>query len=957
MDRPLYKKNMRVYLIVLFILGSYPCINAQSSLQGTIQDVSQKTGIEKATLTIKELNKTQQSGVNGSYLFVDLPKGTYTLEVKRGGFTTQTISTIELGENEIKTINVSLEPTSVTKGQVVINRRPKKDGTLQQLKVQHNLGMVSNGISGEEIRKAPDPKVSDVLKRIAGASIQDNKFVIVRGLTDRYNYAFLNGAPLPSSESDRKAFSFDIFPSNVLQGINIIKTAGPSLPGEFAGGIIQIATIDAPDKKINSIGLSFGYNAISTFRNFYTSGDSPLDFLGLGGKKRLLPSDIPGSAAYAALDVHEKARWAQKMNYNWSPLARTALPNSSLQYTLGNTYIFPNKQSFGYIAAYSYQNNQSFAFNTRREFEESASGVVQRMELNDSIFTQNVLNTVMLNGKYVLNANHSIQIKNLYSINSEDKVNVRNGVREMDNDPRQWEKATNFWYTQNKALSSQLIGTHTLDKYSLSWNLGYSDVDRTIPALRRVIYRKYSYLEDDPNEQYIAVIQNNGTIPTAAGNMFWSEANESIYSANYEIERSFKRDSSQITIKMGGMHAYRNRDFQARNFGFSKYNGGGVNFYDSLLLASPSSIFIPEHLGLMDNGRGGFKLDEATNVDDSYQANSLLHAGFLQMDGKWKKWLRLNGGLRVESYRQSFDYIEFGTNNDTSIVTTVVDFLPSANLIVSLSPRMNVRASSYRTVSRPEFRELAPFTFYNFVIDNIISGDPNLQRTSIMNYDLRYEYLIGNGQNFNVSGFYKSFTNPIELVNRTGTSGAPELFYTNVPGVKTLGAEVEYRFQLGFLSKKENHKLWDQLTVNLNGSIIKSRVNVGDSLAGQNEYTNGRPLQGQSPYLINAGLSYQSVDKKWAMSVAYNRVGQRIYIVGNEQEPSVWENGRNMLDFQCVRNFDDRFELRLNVRDALANQLVFFQDLNKNYKYDEGDNQWQTTTFGQTISLSLKYSF
>jgi outer membrane receptor protein involved in Fe transport len=609
------------------------------------------------------------------------------------------------------------------------------------------------------------------------------------------------------------------------------------------------------------------------------------------------------------------------------------------------------------VAAYSYQNNQTFSLNTRREFEESATGVVQRMELRDSVFTQNVLNTGMLNLKYSFSPKSNIQFKNLYSVNAEDKINVRNGVREMDNDPRQWEKATNFWYTQNKALSSQLYGTHDNEKLVFNWNLGYSNVDRVIPALRRVIHRKYSLNEDDPNEQYIAVVQNNGTIPTAAGNMFWSDANESIYSAIYDVEKRFQLDSFNINLKVGAMHQFRDRDFEARNFGFSKYNGGGVNFYDSLLLASPSSIFNDENLGLMANGRGGFKLDEATNVDDSYQASSFLNAGYVQIDGNWKQKIRLNGGLRVESYRQAFNYIEFGSNNDTSIKTTVVDFLPSANLILSLTPRMNIRASSYKTVSRPEFRELAPFTFYNFVIDNIISGDPNLQRATIMNYDLRYEYLIGNGQNFNISGFYKDFTNPIELVNRTGTSGAPELYYTNVPGVTTFGGEIEYRFNLGFLSKKENHKVWDQLSMNINASLIRSRVELGDSLFGQNEYPEGRPLQGQSPYIINAGIYYQSLDKKWAFSAAYNRVGQRIYIVGNEQEPSVWENGRNLVDFQLVRNFDDKFEIRLNVKDALANELVFFQDLNKNQKFDAGDNAWQNITFGQTVSLSLKYNF
>jgi TonB-dependent receptor len=948
---------VRFSTVLLFLLGIYNIQHAQSTVKGIVKDGSNGDPVENAKITLVGSEKRCLSDANGAFELAGIPKGKYSLEIKASTFNVYVLSDVTIGENEVKELNIAMEAADLVKGPVVVTRKVKKDGVVELIRVQHNLGVVSNGISAEDIKKNNDSKVSDVMKRISGASIQDNKFIVIRGLSDRYNYAFLNGASLPSSESDRKAFSFDIFPSNVLSSISVVKTASPSMPGEFAGGIINITTIEPSDKPINSLALSAGYNAISTFRNFYRSGDSKLDVLGFGGKDRLLPTGIPGSAEYAALDVHERARWAQKMNYNWAPEQRSAMPNSSIQYSLGKTFEFKNKQSLGYVAAYSYQNNQTFSLNTRREFEESATGVVQRMELRDSVFTQNILNTGMLNLKYSFSPKSNIQLKNLYSVNAEDKINVRNGVREMDNDPRQWEKATNFWYTQNKALSSQLYGTHDNEKLVFNWNLGYSNVDRVIPALRRVIHRKYSLNEDDPNEQYIAVVQNNGTIPTAAGNMFWSDANESIYSAIYDVEKRFQLDSFNINLKVGAMHQFRDRDFEARNFGFSKYNGGGVNFYDSLLLASPSSIFNDENLGLMANGRGGFKLDEATNVDDSYQASSFLNAGYVQIDGKWKQKIRLNGGLRVESYRQAFNYIEFGSNNDTNITTTVVDFLPSANLIVSLTPRMNIRASSYKTVSRPEFRELAPFTFYNFVIDNIISGDPNLQRATIMNYDLRYEYLIGNGQNFNISGFYKDFTNPIELVNRTGTSGAPELYYTNVPSVTTFGGEIEYRFNLGFLSKKENHKLWDQLSMNINASLIRSRVELGDSLFGQNEYPEGRPLQGQSPYIINAGVYYQSQDKKWAFSAAYNRVGQRIYIVGNEQEPSVWENGRNLVDFQLTRNFGEKFEMRLNVKDALANELVFFQDLNKNQKFDEGDNEWQNVTFGQTVSLSLKYNF
>lgn len=929
----------------------------QSTLKGKIIDGTNNDPVEFAKITILGTDKRCVTNSSGEFELINLEEGEFTLEVKAATYNVSLIKKVKVGSKETKELQIDMLPADHEKGTVTVTRKVKKDGVVELIKVQHNLGVISNGISAEDMKKAPDPKASDILKRVTGASIQDNRFIVIRGLSDRYNYAFLNGAPLPSSETDRKAFSIDIFPSNVLSNIRILKTASPELPGEFAGGVISINTVEPTENNYQNISIGGSYHAITTLNNFYQSRDSKLDIIGLGSIDRSLPSEIPSTEIFATLSKDDKARLAQNMKFNWSPISKTALPNTSFQYSLGRNYNFEKNRSFGFAAAYSYQNSMTFSMNTRREFEESATGIVKKMELKDSVFNQNVLNTGMLNFKYNIGKRSYLQLKNLASITSDDKINIRTGVRELDNDPHQYEKATNFWYTQNKLMSSQLIGKHDFEKWVFNWNLGRSDVDRVIPALRRVVYRKYALSEDDPYEQYVAIIQNNGTIPTAAGNMFWSEANEKIYNANYDIEKILEFDSIQINIKIGGMHQFRDRDFTSRNFGFSKYSPNGSGFNSQILLESPSSIFEDANLGMMQNGMGGFKLDEATNVDDSYQASSILNAGFIQFDSKYKGIIKFFGGVRIESYGQSFRYTEFGSNAKQNIDTTVIDFLPSGNVILSITPKMNVRASTYKTVSRPEFRELAPFTFYNFVIDNIVSGDPSLKRAVILNYDVRYEYLIGNGQNFNISGFYKDFTNPIELINRTGTSGAPELYYTNVLSAKTYGAEIEYRFNLGILSKKKDHPIWDQLSINLNGSLIRSSVNT-EGISGQNVYAKGRPLQGQSPYIINAAIYYQSLNKEWSVSAAFNRVGQRIYIVGNEQEPSVWENGRNMLDFQVVRTIKDKFEIRCNIKDALAQELVFFQDINKNYKYDKGiDNDWQNTTFGQSISISLKYNF
>lgn len=941
-------------LLTLLICGS-TAFSQNGFIKGQIGDGTTNELIPGVKVTIDGQQKGAMTDLDGIFVLANLTPGSYSITITYPTYQTKKLTDISVISGDTAFVRISLEKEVKEVGAVTVKGTVSKESNENIIKMQRNSATVVDGISQESIKKSPDSKASDVLKRVSGASVQDNKFVVVRGLSDRYNFALINGAPLPSSESDRKAFSFDIFPSNMLDNLVIIKTATPDLPGEFAGGVIDINTTEAKTKNFHSIQLGGGFNTLTTFQNFRSSQRGSLDLLGLGAGERAIPSEIPETATFAELTKDEKARLAEKMSFDWSAKNGKALPNGSLQYTLGRTIAIKEK-SLGLVFAYSYQNNKNANLVTRREFEEQATGVIQKMELNDSVFSQNIMNSAMLNLSFKFNEKNKIAFKNLYSINSEDKINVRRGVREMDNDPHQWERSTNIWYTQNNLYTSQLIGNHELKKGKFNWNTGFSTVQRDIPNLRRVVYRKYSLEETDTLERYVAVIQNNGTIPTAAGNMFWSTSNERIFSAKYDYSLPVKIGKIKNEFKIGGMHQYRDREFVSRNFGFSQYKPTGSSFNSQLLLLPEDQIFAPENLGLLDNGQGGFKLEEASSVDDSYQAEAFLHAGFLMVDSRIgeKEKLRIVGGARLESYNQRFHYIEFGSNQEKNIDTTVNDILPSVNLIYAINTKMNIRASYYKTVSRPEFRELAPFAFYNFLQDNILSGNPNLQRALINNYDVRFELFPGAGQVFSISGFYKSFTNPIELINRTGTSGAPELYYSNVPKVTNYGTELEYRLKLGFINKAKDSTFLDGMTFYTNLSLIKSRVDLTNFTGSGGE----RPLQGQSPYIVNAGLMYNSFKGDWSASVSYNVVGQRIYIVGNVQEPSVWENGRNVIDFQISKIIKEKIEIKLNVKDVLAQDLVYFQDLNGNLKYDEGtDNNWQNVTYGQTVSLSLKYNF
>ncbi len=930
-------------------------LSAQTgAISGTVLDDDNKP-VKEYTIRLSVANKATIDQEKGTFLFSALSAGTYTYEVKAPGFESFKSENITVVEGQTTNTQVVLKTKSQTTGDIRIERKTDKNkGDMEVTKMQINQAGVVDGINKNTFVKTPDSRVSQVFKRVSGASVQDNKFVVVRGLSDRYNFALINGAPLPSTESDRKAFSFDIFPSNTLENLFIMKSATPELPGEFAGGVIDIKTVEPRSEKFQNIQIGAGYNTLSTLKDFKSYTGSSTDILGYGTNARAIPDGLPSTADFNALTTQQKADYAKLIPANWSTTRGTALPNGSLQYSVGNKIKLKEKQSMSYIFAYSYSNANSFSLVTRREFEEQVAGVVTKNELKDSAYTKSILNTALLNLKFDLSKRTELQLKTLYSVSSDDKVNSRQGKRDMDIESMYKERSTNIWYTQNNLLTTQLLGKHNWkDDWKFNWSVGYSNVKRDIPFLRRMVYQQV-----DTTLPYFAVIQNNDISTLGAGNMFWSTMSENIASARYDFSKQIGGDDSKNLLKFGDMHQYRGRDFAARNLGFSKFDpAGSSSFNSNLLLLPEDQIFATENLGLMADGQGGFKLEEGTNVDDSYDASSLLHATYAMVDARVFSKLRVVTGVRAESYQQKFHYVQFGSNLDQYIDTTVLDLLPSINLTYKITERFQWRASAARTVSRPEFRELAPFTFYNFLNDNLASGNPQLKRATINNYDTRLEYFPGKGQIISVSGFYKTFKDPIELLLRTGTSGTPELYFNNIEKAYSYGAELEYRMNLGWMNRTDSNSIFSRTTFYTNASLIRSAADLS-AFAGLEEYPGStRPLQGQSPYILNVGLFYES-QKDLMINFSYNYVGQRIAIAGSIQEPSVWENGRHVLDFQIGKTWKDKYELKLNCADLLAQDLVFFQDINKNKRYDKGvDSAWQEITFGQTITLNFKYKF
>jgi TonB-dependent receptor len=981
---------MQKYLTLITLLILTTCLTAQTGrISGTVVDSKTGETLPGATILVEGTSRGASADFDGKFAINNVPAGKVSLLISYISYTTKKIAGVTVKENDVTDLNVALEPSSsqdLTEVEVVVTLN-KENNTALVLQ-QKNNASVSDGVSAETIKRTPDRNTSDVLKRVSGASIQDNKFAIVRGLNERYNAAYLNGAPLPSTESDRKAFSFDLFPSNMLDNLVIIKTARPDLPGEFAGGIIEINTKSIPEKNFVTVAAGTGYNTITTGRErlYYNGGKT--DWLGMDDGTRALSDKVPAYENFSN-DMNEQARLAREVPVSdWGIHKKNFAPNTSFQASAGWNVKRKEKDFLGVLASLSYNNTNTFFTTERLSYLSGIPGDEEDPLLLDRRFDDRTFQTQKLIGGLLnlsckLNENNSISLKNLYSIASDDRVIERQGTTTPVETNPLLVKSTALWFTQNNALTSQLIGDHYLPKARIrvNWNGNYANVKRVIPNLRRHTYTRLSYMEDkntdpseppffDPNDTIwkAQIGASNSSSNDYSGVMMWSDLNEVIYNGKVDVTHNYKLNSKlTLESKAGGLYQIRDRDFNFRQLTYSEYGvpGGPTTFSTPLSYLPENEIFVQQNMGALSPSTvgspqiGGFKLVEATLPQSSYKAGSNLAAGYFMVDLKYNSFLRLVTGLRVESYRQKLEYFDNLYLVNKKVITqdtTVTDLLPSLNLIYSPTDKINLRGSYSKTINRPEFRELAPFLFYDFNTQFSLNGDPNLKRALIDNYDLRLEWFPGAGQLVSVSGFYKHFENPIELSKAQNPTA---LIYQNVSSAFCQGIEFEYRINIGKFHKQDSTTLGrflDNLTLFSNLALIRSKIDRSNSQAIYD-----RPMQGQSPYLFNGGVSYIDTKYNYSFSVMLNRVGQRIYIVGNDMFEEVWEMPRTVLDLQLTKSFfKNKLDIRFNMKDLLAKSQPLRYVQNFDAKPLSGSSRtapFWTQRLGTQFSFQVVYKF
>lgn len=938
----------RCLAVIFQLIFAVITFGQTGSISGKVTESERAEPIPFAKVMIEGQSKGVVTDLDGNFVLSHLQKGIYSLSISATGYNTKIISSVSVSEGLVTTLSVSLDAVVKEIGPITITVTLNKETNENLIKMQRMSAGQVDGISQETIKRSPDRDASAVLKRVSGASIQDNKFVIIRGLNDRYNTAMINGLPLPSTEADRKAFSFDIFPSVMLDNMLIYKTASPDLPGDFAGGVIQVNTKEMLDKNYLTFTAGGNYNSQSTFKEYATSQGSSKDWMGLGTKDRLYPADLPNTATFKELLANSKTRFENSTVFSndWGVTNRTSAPLGQ-NYQLGFARSKPTKTgTLGVVGGMTYNYNQRYLAVTRKDYNEDTSRV---FDYKDDTYRQIVTWGGMLNLFYKINENNKVSFKNLMSNNSINQTILRSGEN-IDAD--QLIKATAIQYTSSKLLTSQLNGEHVLNSNNLKlrWGLNYGKTITDIPNLKRMLYYKNRTPQGTISDSvYTAYVPFGSPSPDFAGK-FFSKLKENLYSVYTDVTIPYTFLHEKSSFKIGYASSYKSRAFDARVFGYAVNNPAQFNY--NLLYLPQDSIFSNNNIGPK-----GFKLGESTNPSDSYSATTNLQAGYVMTDQKIGQKLRMVYGMRTEYFNQKLHSMSYG-GDSINIDRSTLSFLPSLNATYSFSKKMNLRGAVSRTVARPDFRELAPFSFYDFNTSSAVVGNDTLHPANITNLDLRFEYFPGNGQLFSVSTFYKDFKNPIENTVFFGGSGSRTYTFKNVTGAVDYGVEIEFRTKLSIINSLFHSNRLDNFTLYTNLTLVKSVVDLSNVATAVTEEEKHRPMQGQSPYLINGGLIYQNEEKGVGASILFNRIGRRIAFVGTNGYQDIYENPRNVLDIQLSKRIFKHGEIKLNASDIFNQKAIFYQDFNHSKKYEAThDKVINGIRYGRTFSFSFAYSF
>ncbi len=903
---------------LILILVAATCISSGAlaqtgSINGRVYDQASGEELTGASVLIVGTTEGASTDLDGKYTIDGIEPGTYDIRVSFMGYQTRVVTGVEIKDDEPTDLDLSLSKIGTDDAfkieDMIVSAEKVMSTGAAVLAERKKAAVIGDAISKEMIAMSPDATSGDALKRVTGLSVVDNKYVFVRGVTDRYNETALNGVTITSTDTDadKKSFSFDLIPASLISNTVVIKSATPDLPGDFSGGLVQVNTLEFPERRIFNLNLKFGNNDMTTGKEMLQSVGSDTDWRGSDDGSREYPDDRQGNEL------------ARVLPNNWAPVWDKARYNGSYQFSCGDRLMI-GENEFGLIAAGTYKRSSQIT-----EFTESPTYKGTKLFFFDGHhYDRDVMWGGLLNLNFKLGGLHKFSAKTNIIQTGTERVSYAEGQPVSS----EWTKATTIAWKERNLKLGQVSGEHLFPKWGdleLKWRGHFSRSEASEPDRKHVEFEKGS------TGDWYAFRDNYRT---------WSSLDEEKRGFDTDMTMPYK----DAKFKAGVLYSVRERDF---NIDAWTTDPSSVRYPNYGLLILPiDTVFYAEHYGT-----NMFTLIPVSVFTGVYDGKHTIKSGFAMVD-----WLydmggfdfRFTGGVRYEDSEQIVNTIE-AIDDPKPLVTRVEnkDWLPSFNMTWKATEATNLRLAYYESVNRPEFRELANVLYYDFGNFQNVIGNPNLRRVYIKNFDVRIETFPDIGEVLAASFFYKDFTNAIEET----LLPAPERYtktWFNSPKGKNYGFELEARKTLGFIVDYMSN-----FTVTGNYTWVDSEIEYTDKRTDSEGRVITRVLtrqmQGQSPWSINLSLLFAEPNLGTGLSILYNRIGRRLDAVGDERDQDIYEESRDVMDLAITQKLLDKFKLKFAVRNLLGKEMEFTSGPDKELH--------RRLAPGTSYQLSMSYNF
>lgn len=922
-------------LVVLCALVVAP-VMAQTSAKsvrvtGVVRDQTNAIPLPGIPVEVVDTKDVVYTDVDGRYT-LQLAPGKHQIKVAMEGYEARTIDIDAAEQRGNVTVDVGLTMSRFS-DQVTVTGRATDVATSSaeaQMVERKQASVITDNVGSQEMKDNGDSDAAAAMTRVTGLSLVDNQYVFVRGLGERYSNTTLAGSVIPTTEPDKKVVPLDLFPTGLIDSVQVNKSYSPDRSAEFAGGLVQIVPMKLPTQPV--VDFSYGVNHYSTA----TGKSIPLsplgnrDVWGFDGGARELPSAFPGNKIVrqgiytpdVGFTPDQITAAGRLLDNTWRPVNADGKFGQNWGVTFGNRF-----GNLGVVASMTHSYKEQFIEEDRGFFRIADDGELENTsDYHLLTGTQKAQIGIVGNLAYQFTGNHRMNFENFYTHSGKDEGRTFQGVN-LDNQ-REYRNAR-LQFIEEGLLSNAIGGEHFFQNISnsrIDWRVNYARANRDEPDLRETLYERTLLADLTPNTALPFTYADE----SQSGFRMFNTLADDTTDVNFNWSVLNTAGGRPTQFKFGANYVDRSRDFQSRRFHFipittQKADAGNLLFNNQL---TPEEIFVSSNIGT------AMRFNEETRPTDAYRGEQTTTAGYGMLDIAMSARTRLVAGARLERFDQTvITQDPFGLfAREVQATNRNTDVFPGINFVQAISSSSNVRLSYSTTVNRPEFRELAEFEFTDVIGNRAVKGNASLQRALIQNIDGRWEMFTGSRNVTAVSVFYKYFDKPIERVVIAAAN--PIATFQNSDHARNFGVELEAGHQLGknfFLNA--NYTFVDSKI-----SLLPEQRNVQTSLE--------RPLAGQSKNLFN--VSGELMAGGFSARLLYNFFGDRISDVGANLAPDIIEEGRGTLDMvfsHKVRGFGIRFGVdNLTNSDYHFTQTLTDVETQRLYK------------LGRTVTFSVSYN-